>query len=64
MDNQHKIYITKLEDICNIINEDQKIDKKISFKRLIFFEKSELAHFHPKKQAKIILRNGPTPLEL
>lgn len=41
MDNQHKIYITKLEDICNIINEDQKIDKKISFKRLIFFEKSE-----------------------
>jgi phenylalanyl-tRNA synthetase beta subunit len=37
---------------------------KLGIKWKLFFEKSELAHFHPKKQAKIILRNGPTPLEL
>jgi phenylalanyl-tRNA synthetase beta subunit len=30
---------------------------KLGIKGKIFFEKSELAHFHPKKQAKIILRN-------
>jgi phenylalanyl-tRNA synthetase beta chain len=37
---------------------------KLGIKWKLFFEKSELTHFHPKKQAKIILRNGPTPLEL
>jgi len=37
---------------------------KLGIKGKIFFEKSDFSHFHPKKQAKIILRNWPTPLEI
>lgn len=42
----------------------QKLITILWVKGRLSFEKSEFAHFHPKKQAKLILRNGPTPLEI
>ncbi|MBQ9554124.1 hypothetical protein IJU97_04125 [bacterium] len=37
---------------------------KLGIKGKIFFESDNNPNFHPKKQTKIILRNGPTPLEI
>lgn len=42
----------------------EKLISKLGIKGRLSFEKSDMAHFHPKKQAKLILRNGPTPLEI
>ena len=37
---------------------------KLGVKWKVFFEKTDFQYFHPKKQAKILLRNWATPLEL
>lgn len=42
----------------------EQIINQLGIKGKIFFEKSEFSCFHPKKQAKILLRNGAVPLEL
>lgn len=42
----------------------QRLITKLGIKGRLSFEKSDFSHFHPKKQAKLILRNGPTPLEI
>lgn len=41
-----------------------KLLSHLGIKGKIQFEKSDFSYFHPKKQAKIILRNGPTPIEI
>lgn len=42
----------------------ESIIKTLGVKGKVFFEKSDFNFFHPKKQAKILLRNGATPLEI
>lgn len=37
---------------------------KLGIKGKLQFEVSDFSYFHPKKQAKLILRNGATPLEI
>lgn len=50
--------ILEMKSVLKLILEVLGVKWKISF------EKSDASYFHPKKQAKIFLRNGALPLEI
>lgn len=42
----------------------QRFFNQLGIKGKLSFEKSDFPFYHPKKQASIILRNGPQPFEI